>query len=95
MLVRCHDCEREFVVDLVENEIEAGLTAVGFECPWCHRWHHSYYSSANLKRKRQRLQKFRAKAGRSATDWAWYQRKRREFTTAFNRINRVNTGTLR
>jgi len=90
MLVRCHDCEREFVVDLVERETEPGLTAVGFECPWCHRWHHSYYSTAGLKRKRQLLKKFKAKARRSAADWERYRRKKQEFTAAFNRINRAS-----
>ncbi len=90
MLVRCHDCDREFVVDLLERETESGPTAVGFECPWCHRWHHSYYSTANLKRKRRLLRKFKAKARRSAADWERYQRKRREFGAVFNQLNRAS-----
>ena len=91
MLVRCNECDREFVVDLAEVEVKPGLAEVGFECPMCHTWHHSYYTTPALKRQRVRTAKYRAKAGRSAANWDRYQRKKGKYAAAFDRVNRQKT----
>ena len=91
MLVRCADCGNEFVVDLVTVERKPGVFEVGFECPLCHTWHHSYFSNQSLEQRRAMLAKFRAKAGKSAGDWERYRRKKQQFATAFDRLNPAET----
>ena len=62
MQIQCHDCKREFELDLQEKPLDDGNIEVGFECAFCHTWNHGYYTNPNLEQKRTLLKKFEAKA---------------------------------
>lgn len=88
MQVKCNDCRHLIEVDVQQKPAEDGLIEVGFECPDCHHWYHGYVTNADLEQKRSLLNKFKAKATHSESDFARYQRKREAFKVAFYRLNR-------
>ena len=88
MQIQCHDCKREFELDLQEKPLDDGNVEVGFECAFCHTWNHGYYTNPNLEQKRTLLQKFEAKARASDADWQRYRRKKAQFQAAYDRLNR-------
>ena len=87
MQLTCSDCQHAFELDLQEIPFEDDKIEVGFECPYCHAWHHAYYTTKNLEKHRVLLEKFKAKANRSDKAWRRYKRKKQEFQQAFDRLN--------
>lgn len=87
MQTTCSDCQNTFELDLQEIPFGDDQIEVGFECPYCHTWFHSYNTNQALEKRRALLKRFEAKANRSDEHWQRYKRKKREFQQAFDRLN--------
>ncbi len=86
-LITCPDCDHHYPLDLQEIVVAKNKIEIGHECPACHTWYHSFFTSPKLKQQQALLARFKAKASRSPKHWQRYQRKKAAFKTSYNRLN--------
>lgn len=85
--ISCSDCGHQYVLDIEERQAEGGKLDIGHECPMCHTWYHSFFTTPELQRQADLVNKFRDKASKSLKDLARYRRKLAQYRQSFALVN--------
>ena len=58
-IIFCDECKMEFRIEPKEEEIKDRISKVYFNCPHCNKEYISYYTSALVKIKQNKIQKIK------------------------------------
>jgi hypothetical protein len=91
-ICNCIACRKDFdytkhIIDKPTNR--PGVTQYGVRCPHCRFFVHTHYMDEGLKQKRDRLAQTLVVYSKARNDRTWqaYQREKKEYQAAFNRLN--------
>lgn len=85
--ITCSDCNHQYVLDIEKRPVKGSRLDVGHECPMCHTWYHSFFTTPKLQKQAELVNRAKSRANKSDTHFQRYKRKLAEYQRSFALVN--------